>query len=194
MGGHGHPFFGRGPFGFHGHFGGRGRGFDGGPEGGVGERGGRGGGRFFDQGGLRLVVLKLIAEKPRHGYELIKALEEASGGAYSPSPGVIYPTLTLLEEMGFTTASDAGGGRKLFTITAEGEAHLDASSAMVKAIFEKMAAIAERAGAFHPQIVRARENLRAALRLKIGAGGLSPEQAEAIAAALDAAAKAVEAA
>jgi DNA-binding PadR family transcriptional regulator len=191
MGGHGHPFFGRGPFGFHGHFGGRGRGM----EGGFGERGeGRGGGRFFDQGGLRLVVLKLISEKPRHGYELIKALEEASGGAYSPSPGVIYPTLTLLEEMGYTTASDAGGGRKLFTITPEGEAHLDANSAIVKAIFEKMAAIAERAGAFHPQIMRARENLRAALRLKIGGGALSNEQAEAIAAALDAAAKAVEAA
>ena len=189
MGGHGHPAFGRGPFGFHG--GGRGRGF----EGGFGERGeGRGGGRFFDQGGLRLVVLKLISDKPRHGYELIKALEEASGGAYSPSPGVIYPTLTLLEEMGYTTASDAGGGRKLFTITPEGEAHLEASGAIVKAIFEKMAAIAERAGAFHPQIARARENLRAALRLKMSAGSLSHEQAEAVAAALDAAAKAVEAA
>jgi len=191
MGGRGHPFFGRGPFGFHGHPGGRGRGFDGG----FGERGdGRGGGRFFDQGGLRLVVLKLISQKPRHGYELIKALEEASGGAYSPSPGVIYPTLTLLEEMGYTTASDAGGGRKLFTITPEGEAHLDASGAIVKAIFEKMAAIAERAGAFHPQIARARENLRAALRLKMSAGSLSHEQAEAVAGALDAAAKAVEAA
>ena len=191
MGGHGHPFFGRGPFGFHGHFGGRGRG---GFEGGHDERGGRGGGRFFDQGGLRLVVLKLIADKPRHGYELIKALEEGSGGVYSPSPGVIYPTLTLLEEMGFATASDAGNGRKLFTITPEGQAHLDANSAIVKATFEKMAAIAERSGAFHPQIARARENLRAALRLKIGAGSLTTEQAEAIAAALDAAAKAVEAA
>jgi DNA-binding PadR family transcriptional regulator len=189
MGGHGHPFFGRGPFGFHGH---HGRGRDG-FEGGFGERGGgRGGGRFFDQGGLRLVVLKLIADKPRHGYELIKALEEASGGAYSPSPGVIYPTLTLLEEMGFTTASDAGGGRKLFTITAEGQVHLETSSAMVKGIFEKMAAIAERAGAFHPQIMRARENLRAALRLKMSRGALTTEQAEAVATALDAAAKAVE--
>ena len=96
--------------------------------------------------------------------------------------------------MGYTTASDAGGGRKLFTITPDGEAHLVASGAIVKAIFEKMAAIAERAGAFHPQIARARENLRAALRLKMSAGSLSHEQAEAVAAALDAAAKAVEAA
>ncbi len=195
MGGRGHPFLGRGPFGFHGHFGGRGRGpEDGFGEREFGERGGRGGGRFFDQGGLRLVVLKLIAEKPRHGYELIKALEEASGGAYSPSPGVIYPTLTLLEEMGYATASDAGGGRKLFTITTEGQAHLEASSAMVKGIFEKMAAIAERAGSFHPQILRARENLRTALRLKIGGGALTQAQVEAVAAAMDAAAKAVEAA
>ena len=65
-------------------------------------RGGRGGmGRFFAHGDLRLVLLNLIAEKPRHGYELIKAIEEAAGGAYSPSPGVIYPTLTLLEELGY---------------------------------------------------------------------------------------------
>ena len=191
MGGHGHPAFGRGPFGFHG--GGRGRGFEGGfGDREFGERGGRGGGRFFDNGALRLVVLKLVADKPRHGYELIKALEEASGGAYSPSPGVIYPTLTLLEEMGFATASDAGGGRKLFTVTPEGQAHLDASHAVVAAVFEKMAAIAARAGAFHPQILRARENLRAALRLKMSGAALTPEQAQNVAAALDAAAKAVE--
>jgi DNA-binding PadR family transcriptional regulator len=84
---------------------------------------GRGGrmGRFFDHGDLRFVVLKLIAEKPSHGYELIKAIETAAGGAYTPSPGVVYPTLTLLEELGYVTAGDAGGGKKLYTITAEGE-------------------------------------------------------------------------
>ena len=64
--------------------------------------GGRSGlGRFFAHGDLRLVILHLIAEKPRHGYEIIKAIEEQVGGAYSPSPGVIYPTLTLLEEIGY---------------------------------------------------------------------------------------------
>src|SRR3977135_4353694 len=65
-------------------------------------RGGRGGlGRLFAPGELRPVILNLIAEKPRHGYEIIKAIEDQVGGAYSPSPGVIYPTLTLLEELGY---------------------------------------------------------------------------------------------
>src|ERR1700684_3168633 len=70
--------------------------------------------RVFEQGDLRLVLLKLIADKPRHGYELIKAVEEAVGGAYAPSPGVVYPTLTLLEDMGYATVqAEAEGGKKL---------------------------------------------------------------------------------
>jgi hypothetical protein len=74
-------------------------------------RHGRGGGlgRFFAHGDLRLVILHLIADKPRHGYELIKAIEEQVAGAYSPSPGVIYPTLTLLEELGYVTVSTGDG-------------------------------------------------------------------------------------
>src|SRR3954462_13018841 len=78
-------------------------------------RGGRSGlGRFFAHGDLRLVILHLIAEKPRHGYEIIKAIEDHVAGAYSPSPGVIYPALTLLEELGYVTVSTAPeGGRKL---------------------------------------------------------------------------------
>src|SRR5512142_2757066 len=77
--------------------------------------GGRGGlGRFFAHGNLRLVILNLIGEKPRHGYEIIRAIEDAVGGAYSPSPGVIYPTLTLLEELGFVTVESAEGGKKLY--------------------------------------------------------------------------------
>jgi DNA-binding PadR family transcriptional regulator len=186
----GHGFLGRGPFGFHGHpgFERGGRGFGrGGPDG----EGGRGR-RFFDHGDLRLVVLKLIADKPRHGYELIKALEEASGGAYSPSPGVIYPTLTLLEDLGYTVASDAGGGRKLFTVTPEGEAHLAENAAPVEAIFARMEQTAARSNAFHPAVLRARENLRTALKLKISAGPLSEAQIAAVAKALDDAAVAVE--
>src|SRR5262245_41920153 len=66
-------------------------------------------GRFFAHGDLRLVILDLIAEKPRHGYEIIKAIEEQVAGAYSPSPGVIYPTLTLLEELGYVTVAEAEG-------------------------------------------------------------------------------------
>src|ERR1700732_1421526 len=83
-------------------------------------RGGWRGGRVFDHGDLRLLILQLVAEKPRHGYELIKAIEEQLGGSYSPSPGVIYPTLTMLEELGYATvAAPSDGGKKLYTVTPE---------------------------------------------------------------------------
>src|SRR5262245_23159033 len=71
----------------------------------------RRGGRMFDQGDLKFVILKLLAEKPRHGYEIIKELEERSGGRYTPSAGTVYPTLTLLEDMGYATASAEAGGK-----------------------------------------------------------------------------------
>lgn len=149
-------------------------------------------GRFFDHGDLRLVVLKLIADKPSHGYELIKAVETAAGGAYTPSPGVIYPTLTLLEELGYVTAADAGGGKKLYTITDEGQAFLESNSQPVNGLFARMAEAAAASAAFSPQIMRARENLKTALRLKLTAGALTPEQVSAIAKALDDAAGAIE--
>lgn len=176
--GHGDEHHGRHPFGFHGGHPGRGR-------------GGRMG-RFFDHGDLRFVVLKLIADKPSHGYELIKAIEAAAGGAYSPSPGVVYPTLTLLEELGYVTASDAGGGKKLYTITPEGEAFLASNDAPVRSLFERMAEAASASAAFSPQILRARENLKTALRLKLHGGQLTVEQIAAVAKALDDAATAIE--
>jgi len=156
-------------------------------------RGGRGRmGRFFDHGDLKLVILRLIADEPRHGYELIKQIEEQAGGAYSPSPGVVYPTLTWLEEMGFVSAADAAGGRKLYTVTAEGEAHLRANEPQTAGIFQRMAEAAAASAAFSPQILRARENLRTALKLKLTGGALSKEQIATICDALDAAAAAVE--
>ena len=87
---------------------------------GAGGGGGRGRGRMFDNGDLRLVVMQLLSERPRHGYEIIKALEERVGGGYSPSPGVVYPTLTLLEELGHASVTDERAGRKLYTLTADG--------------------------------------------------------------------------
>ena len=178
--GQGEEHYGRHPFGFHGHH-------HHGPRG----RGGRMG-RFFDHGDLRFVVLKLIAQKPSHGYELIKAIETAAGGAYSPSPGVVYPTLTLLEELGYVVASDAGGGKKLYTITPDGEAFLASNEQPVRSLFERMAEAASASAAFAPQILRARENLKTALRLKLHGGQLTPEQVAAIAKALDDAAAAIE--
>ena len=150
-------------------------------------------GRLFEQGDLRWVILSLIAEKDSHGYELIKAIEEKTGGAYSPSPGVIYPTLTLLEEMGYVAEAESSGAKKAFAITDEGRAALEQNQGSVKAIFDRVAAFAERAGGGPaPQVVRAMENLRVALRLKLEAGRMTEEQAAAVAKALDEAAIAIE--
>jgi DNA-binding PadR family transcriptional regulator len=159
-------------------------------------RGGRSGGlgRFFAHGDLRLVILNLIAEKPRHGYEIIKAIEDQVGGAYSPSPGVIYPTLTLLEELGYVTVqASPDSAKKLHEITVEGKAFLEANRETLQALLGRMAEASRAAGdGPAPQIVRAMENLRLALRMRLSRGPLSTEQATAVAAALDAATVAVE--
>jgi DNA-binding PadR family transcriptional regulator len=157
-------------------------------------RGGGRGGRVFDHGDLRLLILQLVAEKPRHGYELIKAIEEQLGGSYSPSPGVIYPTLTMLEELGYATvAAPSEGGKKLYTVTPEGSAFLDANRAAVEAVFARMREVgAAYSGGPAPQILRAMENLRMALRLRMARGPLSEEQVRTITAALDGAATQVE--
>jgi DNA-binding PadR family transcriptional regulator len=153
----------------------------------------RGGGRrLFEQGDLRWAALALIAEKPRHGYELIKAIEDASGGTYAPSPGVIYPTLTLLEELGYASVSAADGGKKQYAITPEGTAVLEAHKAEVDALFAFMAETRARNARPAPEIHRAWENLRTALNLRVGASALTTEQVRAITAALDAAAATIE--
>jgi DNA-binding PadR family transcriptional regulator len=175
--------FARDEFGFRGRHGGRGH---------HHMRGGRMG-RVFDQGDLRFVILGLIAEKPSHGYELIKAIEEKLGGVYSPSPGVVYPTLTLLEELGYVAVQTSEGSKKLYAITDEGTEFLAANQAVVDGIFERMAKVgASQGGGPAPQILRAIENLKTALRLRLSRGPLAAEQVSAIAAALDAAALDVE--
>lgn len=171
----------------------RGHGFGGRMEGrhggGRGMHGGRGG-RMFDHGDLRLVVLALLAEKPAHGYELIKAIEDKLGGAYSPSPGVIYPTLTLLEELGYAAQVPSEGAKKLYAVTEEGKAHLEANRAAVDGLTARMDEAKGRGAP--PPVLRAMENLRTAMKLKLSQGGLTEDQAQAMAAALDAAALAVE--
>jgi DNA-binding PadR family transcriptional regulator len=145
-------------------------------------------GRVFDQGDLRFVILKLIGGAPRHGYEIIKAIEDALGGAYSPSPGVIYPTLTLLEELGYVTQESAEGGKKLYRITDAGRAELDDKQAVVEAIFRRMADIHERFDGPSPRIARAMQNLGHAIRVRMRAGQLSPQQLDVLIAAIDEAA------
>jgi DNA-binding PadR family transcriptional regulator len=157
--------------------------------------GGRSGlGRIFAHGDLRLVILHLIAEKPRHGYEIIKAIEERVGGAYSPSPGVIYPSLTLLEELGYVVVSTATeGAKKLNEITTQGRAYLDANRPALQGLLARMEEASRAQGdGPPPQILRAMENLKLALRLRLSRGPLSAEQVEALAATLDAAATNVE--
>ena len=150
-------------------------------------------GRFFAHGDLRLVILNLIAEKPRHGYEIIKAIEDQVGGAYSPSPGVIYPTLTMLEELGHVAVSAGDGAKKLHAITADGQAYLAAYRPAVDALLARMEEASRvHGGGTAPQILRAMENMKLALRLRLSRGPLSEEQINAVAAAIDGAAISVE--
>lgn len=157
---------------------------------GHGGRHGRGGGfgggemrrigRMLAQGDLRLLALALIAEQPRHGYEIIKVLEERTEGWYAPSPGIVYPTLTYLEEAGHVTAQ-ADGAKKLYSITGDGRAYLDEHRSFVDAVLERLDAVGAevrarradqgegRPGPRMPRLVHAAlENLRdvAAERLK----------------------------
>jgi DNA-binding PadR family transcriptional regulator len=152
---------------------------------------GRGFGRLFGSNDLRYLLLDLIAEKPRHGYEIIKEIEEKFGGAYSPSPGIIYPMLTLFEETGLATVT-AEGTRKLYTITEEGKKELEANRETVDAILHRIAGIgsSSRPAAGDPQVMRAIHNFRMALSIR--AGNLTPEQRNRIVEIIDNAAREIE--
>ncbi len=133
---------------------------------------GRGGRRrVFDGGELKLVLLKLIADKPRHGYDLIRAIEERTGGAYAPSPGIIYPTLTLLSEMALIDEQITEGARKQFAISPDGTAHLAEHAAEVAAMFARLDALGamrERTDAV--PVRRAMHNLRSVLMHRLSEG------------------------
>jgi DNA-binding PadR family transcriptional regulator len=147
---------------------------------------------MFDHGELRLVALALISERPRHGYEIIKEIEDRVAGTYTPSPGVIYPTLTMLEELGHATVSETDG-KKLYAITADGTAYLVANNSAVDNALQRMQSVnIAHSGGPAPEITRARENLKMALRLREARGPLTEQQIRDIAAALDAAAIAIE--
>jgi DNA-binding PadR family transcriptional regulator len=164
----------RGGRGHHGHAHGHGHGPDDSAgdwsrgRGGFGRGGG--GGRIFGPGDLRLMLLALIAEKPRHGYELIKEIEQKFGGAYSPSPGSIYPTLTLLEELEQVRASASDGARKLFEITDQGRAFLDENRATLDGVMARMSLAARHmSGRAWPESVhQAMHTLKHALLLRPG--------------------------
>jgi len=161
-----------------------------------GGRMGRGFGlrRHFEQGDLRFVILHLLAEKPRHGYEIIKAIEEQFGGQYSPSPGVIYPTLTLLEDLGYARVAAADdGSKKVCEITETGRAFLAENRATLDAVLARMAEVSRAyGGGPAPEIQRAVHNFRLALQMRLGKGPLSDQQVRDITAAIDTAATAIE--
>lgn len=130
--------------------------------------GGRGGGRLLGHGDLRLLLLALIGEKPSHGYDLIRAVEERFAGAYAPSPGAVYPTLTMLEEQDQVKAEAAEGSKRLYTITDAGKAFLEENAATVEGILARIN-LAAAAFARHmaPDEVReAWKTLRQAMNMK----------------------------
>ncbi len=151
------PFGASGPFGAGGPFGAQGLFGPGGLFGQGGRRGGRGkqrrphGGplqkreRMFGPGELRLVLLAMLAEEPRHGYELIKALEEMTEGAYSPSPGIIYPTLQMLNDEGVVAAQESEDSRKLYQATETGLAELEDRADELEDLWQRLGRKAERA-------------------------------------------------
>jgi len=166
--------------------------FDLGDEGWGGRRGRRAR-RMFESGELRLVLLKLIADEPRHGYDLIRAIEDLTGGEYAPSPGVVYPTLTLLQDMGLIEEAAGEGPRKPFQVTAEGRKHLEERNEEVDALFERLEDLKPRSEQMAgPAIGRAVKNLMTALSHRISRDGLDEELLHEIAGVLDEAAQRIE--
>ena len=157
------------------------------------ERGERGRRRMFDGGELRLVLLRLIADEPRHGYDLIKAIEELTAGSYAPSAGVVYPTLTLLAEMGLTAEQQSADTRKRFAATDEGHAHLAEHAEQVEALMARLAqAGAARERTDGAPIRRAMGNLRIAVQNRLGAGEFSSDTLHDVAALIDEVAQKIE--
>ncbi|WP_295637950.1 PadR family transcriptional regulator [Novosphingobium sp.] len=187
---HGHGPFGGGGFG--GGFGPDGEGGRGGPGGFGGGPGGRRGKRFSGDE-LRLMVLALLAEGPQHGYQLIRAFTEKSGEAYAPSPGVLYPLLSLLADMGLAEEIAGNGARRSFALTDAGKAEIEAKKAEIDAAFARLAAMAEHASRTDAAPVRrAMMNLRTATVQRLTREGGDDELALKIAKLLDNAAQAIE--
>jgi DNA-binding PadR family transcriptional regulator len=149
--------------------------------------------RMFDSGELRLVLLKLIADEPRHGYDLIRAIEELTGGIYTPSPGVIYPTLNLLEDSGMIEGLRDDSARKAFSITEAGRAELAEKQEKVEAIFARLSGLGEESGARGSASVRrAMGNLFAVLSHRFSEKGIDDALIREVTDILDDAAQRIE--
>ena len=153
-----------------------------------GRGGKRRGKRLFEYGELRLLILTMIAAQPRHGYEIIKAIEDRFDGIYSPSPGVIYPALSWLEDMGYALLQPDGSGRKRARITDEGLAFLTANRAAADDLMTRRMPHGPRGNAPRP-IVQAMDDIKAALRQRLAEAPSDPALVAALADRLQAAAR-----
>lgn len=149
--------------------------------------------RMFETGQLRLVLLKLIADEPRHGYDLIRAIEELTGGEYTPSPGIIYPTLTLLQDMGLIQEAAGEGARKPFQASEEGRQHLEENREEVEELLARLEHAGSRRRRSHrPEMGRAVANLMAALKNRVAHEGLNEQLLNEVIDILDDAAQRIE--
>lgn len=148
--------------------------------------------KMFEAGALRYIVLQMIAEQPRHGYEIIKDIEQRTGGGYAPSPGVIYPLLSMLEDLGHVVVTQ-DSNKKLHTITPEGQAFLDENRGFVKAIFARMSRSGrERGEHCGRDIKHSLHALKATVVSRVRGESLSAEQLQKIQAILERAADDVQ--
>jgi len=188
-GGHRSQAFARGPFGGGGGFRGREFGGFGGP--GGHHRGRRR--RMFDQTELQLLLLALVAEQPRHGYELIKEIEARSGGEYAPSPGVVYPAITFMEEQGLIALSTDESARKSYEATAAGLETLEGQGELIADLNQRLEGLAKARERAEPSpIRRAMQNLRHALGDRMNREDTTREIALQVAAIIDEAAQKIE--
>jgi len=148
---------------------------------------------MFEGGELRLVLLKLIADEPRHGYELIKAIEDMTGGDYAPSPGIVYPTLTMLEDMGLIAEKKSKDAKKVYEATGDGREHLEENEDEVEELIERLEGHGRRrAEGNRPEIGRAIGNLMTALRNRVAHEGWNEELLHEVIDILDEAAQRIE--
>lgn len=148
--------------------------------------------RVFEQGDLKLVVLYLLQQQPRHGYEVIKSIQELTGGEYSPSPGIVYPTLTLLEELEQASVTEQNG-KKQYSITAEGEKLLLEQESAIAHIMKRLNMLGSFGEAKKvPELRRSMQNLKMALQMRLERGQGEQDVIHKIVDIMDKAAKEIE--
>ena len=147
----------------------------------------------IERGPVQRALLALLFEQPRHGYELIKAIEDMTGGEYAPSPGIVYPTLTMLEDMGLIAEKKSKDSKKVYEATDDGRAHLEENSEDVDELIERLEGHGNhRRRGQRPEIGRAIGNLMTALRNRVVHDGWNEQLLDEVVDILDEAAQRIE--